>query len=169
MQPWAQFYAVTGAAAAALLGLLFVAISMNARATLGQGHDTLKGLSEQAFQNYLAVLMVSLLALFPGMSVSTFGLVTILATGVWAIWMLVRLYQAAVRPTLGRRRLAILRRHLSSVIGFGILISAAARMALGWGGDFNLIASAVVVLLFSATVASWDILVGIANRPAVAG
>jgi hypothetical protein len=35
MQPWSQFYATIGAASAALLGVLFVAVSVNASAALG--------------------------------------------------------------------------------------------------------------------------------------
>jgi len=163
MQPWFGFYAVIGAAAATLLGLLFVAVSMNAAAMLGVGHETAKRLAEQAFQNYQAVLLISLLALFPDMNTSTFGLVTICVTTVWAMWMLVRFYLALVRPSDHESRWYALRRHLSSLIGFGMLIIAALRMAMKWGEDRNLFAIATIVLLFSATLVSWDLLIRIAK------
>ena len=35
MQPWTQFYATIGTAAATLLGLLFVVVSINVSAALG--------------------------------------------------------------------------------------------------------------------------------------
>jgi hypothetical protein len=54
---------VISSASAALLRLLFVSISINAPATLGEGQDHSRRLAEQAFQNYLAVLMVAQLAL----------------------------------------------------------------------------------------------------------
>src|ERR1700722_9247600 len=77
MQAWFDFYAVIGAAAATLTGLLFVAMSMNAPAALSRGPEGSRRLAEQAFENYLAVLMVSLLALFPDMSLLLFGRITL--------------------------------------------------------------------------------------------
>jgi hypothetical protein len=163
MQAWFQFYTVIGAAAATLLGLLFVAVSMNAATALGEGHEGSKRLAEQAFQNYLAVLLVALLALFPRMGTSTFGFVTLSLTAGWGVWVLVRFYLALARPTDHESRLFALRRHLSSVIGFGILIVTAFRMAMGYGDDHNLFASGALILLFSATLVSWELLIRIAR------
>src|SRR5580704_15545681 len=100
MQAWFDFYAVIGAAAATLTGLLFVAMSMNAAAALGAGPHGSRRLAEQAFENYLAVLMVSLLALFPDMTLLIFGRITLIVTSTWALWVLVRLYQAAAEPSV---------------------------------------------------------------------
>src|ERR1700733_12677662 len=118
MQAWSEFYAVIGGAAAALLGLLFVVVSMNAAATLGAGRGSSKRLAEQAFQNYLAVMMVSLLALYPQMSPHTFGAITLCVIALWAVWVLVRLYQAFSSPDDHEPRLLALRRHFSTVTGF---------------------------------------------------
>jgi hypothetical protein len=163
MQAWSEFYAVIGGAAAALLGLLFVVVSMNAAATLGAGRTSSKRLAEQAFQNYLAVLMVSLLALYPQISPATFGSVTLCVTGLWAAWVLVRLYQTLASPADHEPRLLALRRHFSTVVGFGILIFTATRMAMKLANDLNLFASGTIVLLFSATVVSWELLGRIAR------
>src|SRR3984957_16462712 len=170
MQAWSQFYAVIGGAAAALLGLLFVVVSLNAAATLGAGHESSKRLAEQAFQNYLAVIMVSLLALFPQIRLTTFGFVTLCVTGVWAVWVLVRLYQTLARPVEHEPRLFALRRQVSSLVGFGILIVTGLRMALNLADDRNLFARGTIVLLFSATIVSWELLGRIARAdPAPSG
>ncbi|HEY5009278.1 MAG TPA: hypothetical protein VII42_14845 [Caulobacteraceae bacterium] len=163
MPGWTEFYAVIGGAAAALLGLLFVVVSLNAAAILSGGHESSKRLAEQAFQNYLAVMMVSLLALFPGMSAPTFGAVTLCVTGVWAAWVLVRLFQTLSGPQDHEPRLFALRRHFSTVVGFAILIVTAVRMALHLADDRNLFASGTIVLLFSATIVSWELLGRIAR------
>lgn len=165
MQPWGQFYEVTAGASATLIGLLFVAISMNLRVTLGPGHESARRMAEQAFQDYLAVLMVSLLALFAGISLPTFGLVVLCVTAGWTLWMIGRLYLAAVQPTGGESRFRVVRRHVSSFIGLGILTVTAARMALRLDNDLNWLASANLVLLFSATTVSWEILRRIAAQP----
>jgi hypothetical protein len=163
MQAWSQFYAVVGGAAAALLGLLFVAVSLNSAAALGPGHDSSRRLAEQAFQNYLAVMMVSLLALFPDMSLATFGSITLSVTVVWAAWVLVRLYQTLTKPADTEPRLVALRRHLSTFVGFSMLIGSALFMALHRGDERNVLAASTMVLLSAATVASWELLNRIAK------
>jgi hypothetical protein len=164
MQAWFDFYAVIGAAAATLTGLLFVAMSMNAAVALSRGPEGSRRLAEQAFENYLAVLMVSLLALFPDMSLLVFGRITLMVTATWTIWVLVRLYQAAAEPSVHETRSAALRRHLSTMIGFGLLIYSATRMALNGTDMRDTLAAANIVLLFSATEKAW----GLLNRIAAA-
>jgi len=158
MQLWFNFYAVIGTAAAALMGLLFVATSLNAAAALTGGAQGLRALTEQAFENYLAVLMVSLLALFPDMSLATFGRVTLLVIATWSAWVVVRLYQTVAEKSGHRTRLTATRRHVSTLIGFGLLIYAAARMALDGKDMRDTMAAATIVLLFSATEKAWSLL-----------
>jgi uncharacterized membrane protein len=164
MQAWFNFYAVIGASAATLTGLLFVAVSMNAVVVLSKGPQGSRRFAEQAFENYLAVLMVSLLALFPDMSLITFGRITLLVTGTWTVWVVVRLYQAAAEPSVHEKRLVTIRRHASTLIGFGLLIYSAGRMALDGNDMLNTLAAANIVLLFSATERAW----GLLNRIAAA-
>jgi len=164
MQAWFDFYAVIGAAAATLTGLLFVAMSMNATAALGAGPHGSRRLAVQAFENYLAVLMVSLLALFPDMTLLIFGRVTLVVTATWTVWVLVRLYQAAAEPSVHESRSMALRRHLSTIIGFGMLVYSVARMAWDGADTRDTLAAANIVLLFSATEKAW----GLLNRIAAA-
>jgi len=164
MSSWFTFYAVIGAAAATLMGLLFVAMSMNAAVALAKGPEGSRRLAEQAFENYLAVLMVALLSLYPDMSSPVFGKVTLMVIAVWSAWVVVRLYQAAAEPSVHETRWVALRRHLSTLIGFGLLIFAAARMALGHDDARDTLAAANIVLLFSATEKAW----GLLNRIAAA-
>lgn len=163
MQPWTQFYATIAAAAAALLGLLFVVVSINVSAALGPDGVVSRRLTEQAFQNYLAVMLVAFLALFPGISTTTFGMVTLVATVSWSAWVVVRFYQTLTLHIRRRSWIPSLRRHVSSLLGFGILLASALRMALGWGDAFNSLAASTLVLLFSATAVSWELLRQMAN------
>ena len=164
MQLWTQFYAAIGAASAALLGLLFVAVSINVSSALGPEQVVSKRLTEQAFQNYLAVMMVAFLALFPGIDAATFGMVTLMTTAVWSVWVVIRFCQTLVQSLERRSRIYAVRRHVSSLIGFGILLVSAFRMALNWGTPYNWLAASTLVLLFSATTVSWELLGRIANR-----
>jgi len=164
MQAWFGFYTVIGAAAATLTGLLFVALSMNAAVALSKGPEGSRRLAEQAFENYLAVLMVSLLSLYPDMTLLSFGRITLMVVASWTVWVLIRLYQAASEPSVHETRWVALRRHLSTMVGFGLLIYAAARMAWDGKDTRDTLAAANIVLLFSATEKAW----GLLNRIAMA-
>ncbi len=163
MQAWSSFYGVIGTAAATLMGLLFVAVSMNAVIALSKGPQGSRRLTQQAFENYLAVLMVSLLALYPDMSLMMFGRVILLVTATWTGWVVVRLYQAASEPSDHETRLMATRRHVSTLIGFGLLVYSAGRMALNGKDMRDTLAAANMVLLFSATEKAWGLLNRIAN------
>jgi len=166
MQVWFGFYAVVGGATATLMGLLFVAVSINAAAVLSVQNDEYghsRRLAEQAFYKYVAVLSVSLIALFPSLSLSEFSFVTLLVTATSGVWVLVRLYQALTQPHGPTSRMQLLRRQILSLIGFGMLIFAAVRMASSLGDSRNLLAASTVVLLLAATSASWALLVRIAG------
>jgi hypothetical protein len=158
MQSWMALYAVTGGSAATLLGLLFVAISIKASSLSGPMHPNSRHLAEQAFQNYLVVLLVSLLSLFPSLSIKELCEATLVLIALRVVLALVRLYWAARQPYEPGAPLRSLRRQLPSLIGFGLLITAAVRLILDLGDSRTLFASAIVVLLFSATSLSWELL-----------
>ena len=93
-------------------------------------------LTEQAFQNYLAVMMVSA-ALSPDMSVNSFGRVTLYATAVWSAWVVIRFFQTITQRLDWRSRIRALRRYIPSLIGFAMLLVSALRMALNRGELFT--------------------------------
>jgi len=158
METWSAFYAVTGGASATLMGLLFVAVSINAGLILGAGRENTRRLAEQAFQSYFTVILVSLLALFPGIGINDFGVAILCVTAASAGWVLVRLFMTLAKPTR-ELRVYSLRRYFSSLIGFGLLLFSAARMSLHRGDSRNLLAASTIVLLSTATLVSWELLI----------
>ena len=167
MEAWTQLYSVTGGSAATLLGLLFVAVSINASSTAVRMHQNSRRLAEQAFQNFLVVMLVSLLALFPSLEKTELGYVTLGLTALRGVWALVRLYWAAKEPYETSSRMQSFRRQLPSLIGFAVLMYAASCMALDRGDTHTTFAIGIVVLLFSATTLAWELLLRIAadQRP----
>jgi hypothetical protein len=127
---------------------------------LGEQHKATRRFAEQAFQNYLSVLLVSLLAMFPDVSARQFGAITLAMTSVSAIWVLVRTYQAASDSSPFGTRMQRLRRQYPSLLGFAMLLYTASGLVFDdrWGGR-NTFAAAVMVLMLSGTVVSWQLLV----------
>jgi hypothetical protein len=159
---WSQLYSVTGGSAATLLGLLFVAVSINASTALATMHQNSRRLAEQAFQNYIVVMLVSLLALFPSLERSELGFATLGLTALRGVLALIRLYWAGKEPYKVESRLKSLRRQLPSLIGFALLIYAAQAMAREVGNTLTTFAIATVILLFAATTLAWELLLRIA-------
>jgi cytochrome bd-type quinol oxidase subunit 2 len=164
MQGWAQFYAVVAAVAATLMGLLFVAVSVNAEESVGPSHDTSRRLAEQALQNYLTTVLIALVALTPDITTRSFGVVTVSLTVVAAILTVVRLTML-LRSDEKIRHVRSIQRYGSSILGFAMLIYSALRMSLGDGDHRTMLAISLMVLLGSATMMSWELLLRIAARP----
>jgi hypothetical protein len=126
---WEPFFTASSGAAAALAGLLFVALSINLTQILkGPGFAARAG---ESFIPLAITLLISLLALVPGHAIKTFGVeLTVMGGFVWAvstriqlraihsrhfqkIWHLV--YRLAVNQTAN---LSILLAGLSLLLGF---------------------------------------------------
>lgn len=158
MQDWVGFYALSGGVSATLLGLLFVAVSINAARILGPGRENTRRMAEQAFQNYSTVIVISLIALVPRFTLAHFGLVVFCVSAASGVWVLVRFYFTLTKPEGDLRRYA-LRRHTPSIVGFGLLLYSAGSMFMGDADNRNLLAISMIVLSSSATVVSWELLV----------
>ena len=65
LAPWHDFYALAGTAAATLMGLLFVALSLNPAVMADGGPVGLRAWAGQTMSNLIALLIVSLFCLMP--------------------------------------------------------------------------------------------------------
>jgi len=164
MQGWGQFYEMIAGAAATLLGLLFVSVSMNADIILGSDHLQSRRLAEQAFQNYLAVLVIGLMVSMPGYGPDSLGYTLLSISAIWAGWALFRLVTTLQDRIVGDTRRNVLRRYLATIFGFGLIAYAAFNMAMRRQGETTVyIAIGSILLLISATIASWQLLTKVAE------
>jgi hypothetical protein len=159
-----QFYEVIGGAAATLLGLLFVSVSMNAEIILSIAHKHSRTLAEQAFQNYLAVLVVSLLVLFPAIGGNPLGYTLLSISVVWAGWAAVRLVSTLAGRVSTDTARTVLRRYLSTLPGLCMIGFSALRMVTNTGDPTAYTATGTMLLLISATIASWELLINVAEE-----
>lgn len=164
MNAWHEFYNVIAGAAATLLGLVFVSVSLNADVILGSGNKHSKRLAEQAFQNYLGVLIIALMVLIPGIPDRDFGFSLLCLSVAWSAWVLARAFQSASAHPMGYSRLAALRRFFAPISAFAVLAYAGHAMWTGHNDVHGSVAAGVMVLLLSATVVSWDLLIKIAEE-----
>jgi hypothetical protein len=163
MQNWSTFYEMIGGAAATLLGLLFVAVSVNIEKIIGDAHMHSRLLAEQAFQNYFAVLTISLIAFLPGISQRSYGYVVIAMTAAWAVWVVLRVLKSVSAVVEGTSRIRMFRRYLLSLAGFATLLYGGWNMSFAKADDHANVAIGLLLLLISATIVSWELLVAMAG------
>ena len=157
-----------GGAAATLLGLLFVSVSMNAEIILGSVHQQSRRLAEQAFQNYLAVLVVGLLVCLPSIGHESLGYTLLSISAVWSGWA-ASPRQHLAQPHRSATRYVTSCGGISYLAGFGMIAYAAVDLVTGKGDQPTYIAVGAMLLLISATIASWELLTKVAEDKFRAG
>ncbi len=161
---WHDFYITTATASASLLGLLFVAVSLNLEIVVAQAAGDLRAFSEQAFISFAVVLLMSLFFLIPGQDASVLAAeYVVLAAG--AGYRLARrtptVWRARTRSRLGAVVLWRFGLPLAATIG---LLVAAVLMARDEPDALYWLVWVVVALLLSAARSSWDLLVRVGEE-----
>lgn len=164
LEPWRDFYTLAGTAAATLMGLLFVAVSLRPKIMADGGPEGLRAWAGQTMSNLIALLIVSLVCMMPDLDAVTFATAVIvlgaqgLARGAWRLRAIAR----DPDPTWT----------LANVVWRGVLPVAAYAIAIWVGLDIlrgppDALEWLVVVafLLVSASAgAAWSLLIEMGQR-----
>jgi hypothetical protein len=168
LQSWHDFYVTAGAAAATLVGLLFVGLSLHIRVVVS--HRDVRSLARATLTDFSVVLLVALVVLTPNTDAQT--------TASWLIAVGVISLGLIVRPTLEGFRMRRPR-----ALGLWVLVSrfglsalcfagiAAVGVLFGrqdYRGGLSGLLVVVVLLLVIAVRNTWDLLVTVAERPQAA-
>jgi len=162
VQAWHDYFGMLGAAAATLLGLLFVSVSINADTILGASHKHSMHLAEQAFHNYVAAMILSLVAFYPGISNRSLGYVILCLSALYSVRLVIRLYKSVRTPLTVESRIGALRRYGATLGGFITLAIGGGEMAMD-NQIQPVVALGALSLLITATVISWELLVKVAQ------
>ena len=156
LEPWHDLFVMSGSAAAALAGLLFVAVSLNLEHVLK--YNNLPALAAQSVAVLIELVLLSAFALAPDQGPIAFG-AEVLATGAaLAVIVLVpnlRSLAAVDRRAWKARRVVVAVAPTVPVLVAGVLLLVGASGALDW-----LLAEIVTGLTVSAYNA-WVLLVEI--------
>jgi hypothetical protein len=161
---WHEFYGLLGTAAAALVALLFVAVSIGTSILtpeLESRRNTATYMSPVVF-HYANVLFLSLIALIPTQTWQSFGLVI----GVAAIGSLG--YSIVIALRVHRNPIS----DLADRMGYGVvpMLCYAAGVASAYllleesPAGLNLLAAAALALLTINIRNAWDLMISLARR-----
>jgi hypothetical protein len=159
VQGWRDFYLVAGTAAATLVGLLFVGLSLHLRIVVSR--PDVGGLARVTLGNFGAVLFVSLFMAVPGNAESAGTAITII--GAVTLVIVVRSLHTVTRS----ERFTLAVRQLTLRLGFSTLAAltlvASGLLLINRVIDkalYALLAASVALLVVSLRN-SWDLLVSV--------
>ncbi len=156
---WHDFYLKIGAASASLIGLLFVALSLNLDTITETSSEDLRALGEQAFNSFSLVLLIALFFLIPTNDPTTYG-VAFVALALGGAYRMLRHAPAVWR---GRRRdrlcEGVVWRFVLPAAALVGLLASGLGLVVGQLSALYWLVAVIIGLLMSAARSSWDLLV----------
>jgi hypothetical protein len=159
---WHAFYILLGTAAAALVALLFVAVSIGAGFLSRESASATRTFMSPVIFHYASVLFLSLIALIPTHTAISLAAAigVVAAVGLlYSVMILIRVIRDPVGDT-------------ADALAYGAcpLVAFAAALAAAWlllahaDAGANVLATALLVLLLVNIRNAWDLAVALARR-----
>jgi hypothetical protein len=165
IEGWHDFYLMIGAAAATLVGLLFVSLSLNVDAITHPENDDLRMLAAQTFVSFICVVAFSVLFLIPDVGSNGLGL-PLLGIGAYG------LYRTASQFSQTRRkrphawgRGGIARRFVIPIVCFVTLVVIALSVLLRRTDGLYWLVPVMILLIVSASSNAWELLMRLGKPP----
>jgi hypothetical protein len=164
---WHDFYIAASGAAAALLGLLFVGVSINLGALKSAERIDLRQRASQAFTNLTFVLVLSLSVLIPQEDPQSLAIACgiLVAIGIFRVGgrlrTIIQTWDQASQGVIAIRRLA-----WTAVALVLLADSAWTLWSTGSSRAMYGLIAVVFLLLLGAADVSWDLLVRVSNEEA---
>jgi hypothetical protein len=155
---WASAFTAIASSAAALTGLLFVALSINLdRVIKGPG---LVARAVEVLLLLVAVLVIATLLLMPGQTVTSVS-IEILVAAIVTSSLLGSIHIRAPRRALGVTTRNFVLRVVGDHMGPLFLIIGAVSLLIGNGGGLYWVVPALIAVMVAAIIGAWVMLVEI--------
>jgi hypothetical protein len=158
VEGWHDFYLMIGAAAATLVGLLFVSLALHVDVITRKENTGLRTLAAQTFANFLSVLLFAVLFLIPAQGPRGLGL-PLVGIGSYGLYRTVRRLFLARRthtPVWGRGSVA---RHVcGAALCYLALLAVAVSVLLGQTNGLYWLVPVMILLIVEASLNAWTLL-----------
>jgi hypothetical protein len=152
MESWADFAVIVGGAAAALLGLLFVAISI--RITVVAASAEFRNRAAQTLVLFGSVLVAAILLSLPDQPLVVYG-VEVIVVGVATAIGLVLLDRRAGRAPAGQRISQVLATVSPNTITSALYLLAGLVLVLGFQAGLYVLAAAILSAFVGGIASAW--------------
>jgi modulator of FtsH protease len=157
-ESWVALYAAVAGSAAALTGLLFVALSMNLARILSNAAHIARG--RQALGGLLSLLVLSLLLLIPGQSRQVLGS-ELLVLAVILVGVSVRFQGRTIRRLSADQRIAWTVRTLH--LGTAAIAAAGISLIIGAGGGLYWLPVTLLTYFLWSALNAWTLVIEAAD------
>jgi hypothetical protein len=154
---WHDFYMLGGTAAATLLGLLFVAVSLKLEVVRSESAKHVRALAWQTFASFLSVLFISFTYLIPFVDQRSLGLVLAILGG----FGLVRMALALPSTAGGGWSVATVARFVLPLAAYVVMLGAGIDLRQGYVDGLYWMVGPIIMLLASAAQGAWSLLLGV--------
>lgn len=162
---WHDFYMMIGTAAATLVGLLFVSLSLNADAIIRKENADLRALATHTFGIFLSVLMFAVLFLIPDQGPPGLGL-PLLGVGAYGLANATKnLVRAEKTPARVWGLGGVGRRFALPTLCYCALLAIAVSVLLGSTGGLYWLVPVMILLILAASRNAWDLLLRLREPP----
>jgi hypothetical protein len=159
---WHEFYTLVGTAAAALIALLFVAVSIGAGVLSRDSRGPTRTYMSPAAFHFTEVLFVAAVALVPSHTQTSLSLLlgaVAIVGAVYAGFVIRRLLTDNIADLPDR-----LAYGLAPLVGYAAIFAAAALVYRGSAKAAEVLAGAILLLLMVNIRNAWDLLLAMARR-----
>ena len=158
VESWHDYYHVFGDAAAALMGLLFVSVSLNANLITRKSNADLRQLAGQTFSDFMCVLMFAVLFLIPDQGPRGLGL-PMLGIGLIVLYFTVnRILKVSQTKQRNWGSGGVLSRFALPTLCFITIIFIAVMILMGYTWVFYLFVPVDIMLIWDASINAWNLL-----------
>ncbi len=157
---WHDFYIMVGTAAATLVGLLFIGLTLNIDLIRRADFADIQTLAILTFNSFFYTVFFAVIFLIPQQDPLGLGL-PLLAAGGFGLWsVLVQFYRTrGSHRALGRS--SVTNRFFLPTISLLAVVVIAISVLSGSTAGFNLLVPAMIVLLATGSRNAWDLLIGL--------
>ena len=158
VEKWATFAEITGEAAAALIGLLFVAVSI--RVNVIAASKELRNRAAQALSLFFTVLLVAVVLAIPDQAYGVLGgeLIAIAVTLVAVLFVLDRRARSGTEAASSQPVAQILEAVSPNGITSALLLASGVTVALGGHAGLYILIAPVTAALGGGVVSAWLLL-----------
>lgn len=157
--PWQNFYVALSSASAAMLGLLFVGLSLHLRMVIAR--PEIRALTRQTFLNFCSLSLLSLAMLVPSRTMRWQG-VCLMASGlINLVSVAPRTWQALRAPDSKLPQRLMLARFAGSASAYLALLWAGYTLLSGIADGLHWVMGAVIWLLMGCLRNVWELLVSV--------
>jgi hypothetical protein len=161
LQSWHDFYAITGTAAASLVGLLFVGLSLHLRIVVN--HEDVKALARVTLSSLGLALVLALFMVIPESNDPSSTGWNVVGLGIFGCLLITRPLIAGIRSSHRALRAPhlVLRFGLTTITFAAVIASGGILVAGDYHAGLSWLVAVSIVLLVGALRNSWDLLVSV--------